>query len=233
MPLCGWWRQGDNRRMALARIIPLLLMLGCSSDEGPKSPAQTSAEASGSNTALAAPEKKGLFEAVPEVPFLDYELIRTGFIDFEPLTRHSGESDDPIPLDFDILGAWDFDETRDDPFPELVMALQGKKVLMRGFMLPDVDFEHITKFHLVRSLWGCCFGAPPRMNELIRVTTPDEEGMDYDYNPLEVVGTLEIVFEMEDGILEDLYRLRAESIRVIPDFEDPDAPDGFDPSTVF
>ena len=95
----------------------------------------------------------------------------------------------------------------------------------KGFMLPGVDFEGITDFHMVRSLWGCCFGAPPRVNELILVRTPGGEGLRYTYNTLEIVGKVEVKFELLDGLIEDLYRMQAESI-IEGDFDDPRAPEG-------
>lgn len=145
--------------------------------------------------------------------------------------RYRGTIEDPIPIDVDFLGAWPFEEV-DQPFPEHVLAADGKVVRLRGFMLPDVDFEHIKKFHLVRSLWGCCFGAPPRLNEIVRVLVPDSDGIDYTYNTLEVVGTLRCVYESEDGIIADLYRLEGRSITVLG-YDDPLAPTDFDPSTGF
>jgi hypothetical protein len=141
---------------------------------------------------------------------------------------HHGTKEDPVPVDADLLGAWSFDETVPNPFPPHVRALQGVYVTSRGFMLPDVDFRGITKFHLVRSLWACCFGAPPRLNELLTVTTPDEAGLVYTHNTLEVIGKLDVVFETEDGLINDLYRLHAESI-VEGDYDDPMAPEGADP----
>ncbi len=142
--------------------------------------------------------------------------------------KHYGTKEDPIPIDTDFLGAWEFDETLEDPFPPHVRAIDGCYIVTKGFMLPDVDFEGITNFHLVRSLWACCFGAPPRLNELIRVSTPDEEGLRYTYNTLEVIGRLEVVFETEDGLINDLYRMTAESI-VEGEYDDPLAPEGADP----
>lgn len=139
--------------------------------------------------------------------------------------KHAGTREDPIPITTDFLGGWQFDETQDDPFPPHVKAIDGKYVIVKGFMLPDIDFEGIKKFHLVRSLWGCCFGAPPRVNELIRVHTPGDEGLRYTYNTLEIVGRVEVKFELLDGLIEDLYRLRAESM-VEGDFDDPLAPEG-------
>lgn len=138
---------------------------------------------------------------------------------------HAGTREDPIPVTTDFLGGWSFDETQSNPFPPHVRAIDGKYVIVKGFMLPDVDFEGITKFHLVRSLWGCCFGAPPRVNELIRIHTPGGEGLRYTYNTLEIVGKIEVKFELLDGLIEDLYRLSAESI-VEGDFDDPLAPEG-------
>jgi uncharacterized protein len=148
--------------------------------------------------------------------------------DIREALAHHGTKQDPIPLNTDMLGGWLFDESKSDPFPPHVKAMNGQYVVMKGFMLPDVDFEGITNFHLVRSLWGCCFGAPPRINELLRVTTPDSEGVRYVYDTLEVIGKLEVVFETEDGLIEDLYRLQADSI-VMSEFDDPLAPQGADP----
>ena len=171
---------------------------------------------------------------VPADPFGDFLLFRDDVaVDTGLAYRHAGTTEDPIPIDVDFLGAWEFDETADPPFPPYVLQADGKKVKITGFMLPDVDFEHITEFHVVRSLWGCCFGAPPRLNELVRVTIPGGEGIDYTYNNIEVIGTLTAVFEMEDGVVEDLYRIQADSVTVLDEFDDPEAPDQFDPVTGF
>jgi len=155
---------------------------------------------------------------------------------------HQGTAADPYPVDFDFLGAWRFEEglrplasdKPRDPFPKHVRFVDGSTVRMIGFMLPDVAFEDIKDFHLVRSLWGCCFGAPPRVNELVRVHLPENQGIDYTYNTLELTGTLRLTFEMEDGIVLDLYHLdvAADGLREL-DYFDPGAPEGFDPQSAF
>jgi hypothetical protein len=139
---------------------------------------------------------------------------------------------EPYVVDMHDFGGWEFDEGKEQPFPAHVLALDGKKFTIRGFMMPDIDFEHIQKFHLVRSLFSCCFGAPPQLNEILRVTLADENGMDYTYNTVEVTGTLRVVFEMEDGLVEDLFRLENATYRII-DFDDPEAPSSFDAETGF
>ncbi len=128
----------------------------------------------------------------------------------------------PLPLDIHDLGGWEFDERKKDPFPAHIRRLDGREIVFRGFMLPDLDFENIKKFHLVRSLWGCCFGAPPGPNEIVRVTLSGE-GVDYSYKTLEVRGTFRIAFEMTDGLLDDIYRLEATSVHEHA-FDDPLAP---------
>ncbi|MBC8369934.1 MAG: DUF3299 domain-containing protein [Planctomycetes bacterium] len=142
------------------------------------------------------------------------------------------DSPDVYVIDIHDLGGWEFDELLDDPFPEYIRALDGKTIITRGFMMPDIDFEHIQKFHLVRSLYSCCFGAPPQLNEILRVELSNAKGMDYTYNTIEVRGTLRVVFEMEDGLVNDLLRLENASYRVL-DFEDPGAPIDFDAATGF
>jgi putative ABC transport system permease protein len=158
------------------------------------------------------------------------------------ILAHEGTAADPFPVDFDFLGAWRFEESLRplaadkprDPFPKHVRFVDGAKVRMVGFMLPDVAFEDIRDFHLVRSLWGCCFGAPPRVNELVRVHLPKDSGIDYTYNTLELSGTLRLTFEMEDGIVLDLYHLDIDpgGLREL-DYFDPGAPAGFDPQSAF
>lgn len=162
-------------------------------------------------------------------PFAGFTLLRDVRLDSELPWKHAGTAADPVPVTLDFLGAWEFDENRQPPFPAAVQALDGRKVVLRGFMLPSIDFRDIREFHLVRSLWGCCFGAPPRLNEIVRVTLP--RGVDYTYDGLEVAGTLRVVYENEDGIALDLYRLEADALRELDRLEDPDAPASFDPAT--
>lgn len=190
----------------------------------------------GGSTALTAeeaaadPERAARVAAAAEIPIDTKSLLSAiepdeYVAEIRAALSHAGTREDPIPVTTDFLGGWMFDETLDDPFPPHVKAIDGKYIIVKGFMLPGVDFEGITNFHMVRSLWGCCFGAPPRVNELILVRTPGGEGLRYTYNTLEIVGKVEVEFELLDGLIEDLYRMQAESI-IEGDFDDPLAPEG-------
>ena len=148
------------------------------------------------------------------------------------LERRLATGKEPYFLDMHDFGGWTFDERKEDPFPAHIRALDGTMVTIRGFMMPDIDFENISKFHLVRSLYSCCFGAPPTLNEILRVTLRDGDGMDYTYNTLEITGRLDVVFEMEDGLVEDLFRIEDATYRIL-DYDDPMAPEGFDADSGF
>ena len=84
---------------------------------------------------------------ISEVDAGDYESR------IQAALAHEGTEENPIPLDMDFLGAWELDETLSQPFPPHVLALDGRYVSIRGFMLPDVDFEHIKKFILLDHEW--------------------------------------------------------------------------------
>ena len=167
-------------------------------------------------------------EPAPEAPAAPTWSLATTYEERIANVRATlASGDGPYALDIHDLGGWEFDERKKQPFPEHILALEGKEVILRGFMLPDVDFENLKKFHLVRSLWGCCFGAPPGPNEIMRVTLVGE-GIDYTYKTLEVRGIFHAVFEMSDGLLDDVYRLEATAVRELG-FDDPLAPTNVTP----
>lgn len=90
-----------------------------------------------------------------------------------------------------------------EQIPASVKALDGKKVAVKGFMLPYRNVgEGVTEFILLRNQGLCCFGTVPRMNEWVHVIM--EEGKSAPYamdQPITVFGTLAIgeVYEWETG----------------------------------
>jgi len=64
-----------------------------------------------------------------------------------------------------------------DQFPVSIKALDGRKIAIRGFMLPyRNDGESVTEFILLRNQGLCCFGTVPRMNEWIHVKMAPGKG---------------------------------------------------------
>lgn len=138
---------------------------------------------------------------------------------------------EPYLIDLHDLGGWEMDLEKEQPIPDYILALDGKEFIVRGFMLPDIDLEKIREFHFVRSLYSCCFGAPPQMNEIMRVRLADEDGMEYSYKTLEIRGRLHVKFEKVDGLVEDIFRMEDATYRAFSYFDDPDAPESFDADT--
>ena len=92
-------------------------------------------------------------------------------------------------LPFDQLDDWKYLEGLKG-IPKKVQALHGKKVLMLGFTLPIDEVKDIKQFLLVESLWSCCYGQPPDINGFVRCVMPEDKALDYQFDPLKIVGQI-------------------------------------------
>lgn len=112
-----------------------------------------------------------------------------------------------------LLGGFPYHEAV--ALPGEVTALNGRSVGMPGFMLTLGDTEDIREFILVESLWGCCFGAVPDVNQSILVRVKDGARADYTAAPVLVTGVLEVGEQREGGYVASLYRIEGANVRVI------------------
>ena len=100
-----------------------------------------------------------------------------------------------------------------DQIPAEVLAYDGREVEIEGFMLVS-RFAHgqVLGFELSRHYMGCCFGRVPRLNEWVVIDVP--EGVEARIGAtMRVRGQLEVgELAGEDGWVESVYRMRAESI---------------------
>jgi hypothetical protein len=120
-----------------------------------------------------------------------------GLLDFEDLT-------------FDKLASYAYDmpelidgKVAKQQIPASVRDLDGRKVAIRGFMVPyRNEGEVVTEFILLRNQGLCCFGIVPRMNEWIHVRMKPGEGAPYAVDiPITVFGALEVGEMCEKGLL--------------------------------
>ena len=74
--------------------------------------------------------------------------------------------------------------------PPEAMALDGKKVLIKGYVYPGNRKEGITQFLLVRDQGDCCFGGNPKITDRIQVTLSDPKGCSFNTRLFKVAGTL-------------------------------------------
>jgi hypothetical protein len=100
-----------------------------------------------------------------------------------------------------------------EKLPPWLTDLRGKRVRLRGFMLPTSVFNQTgnSSFVLTRDTGVCCFGPNPTVYYLVMVRMKPGETTDYiDNRPFDVVGTLDIkpVRLEETGEDLELYQLR-------------------------
>lgn len=131
-----------------------------------------------------------------------------------------------VALGFDVLGDYNYvTQPPDIPkeklprqIPDGVMNYDGKRVQVRGFMLPIKVAEdgHVEQFFLFRDLASCCFGGYPKMNEWVYINVPKTMKVNMvAYAPIAVTGTISIGEKVEFGRVTSIYRLEADEFAKI------------------
>jgi hypothetical protein len=116
------------------------------------------------------------------------------------------------------LGGFEYVEGGEVP-PDL-KALDRTKVGLPGFMLTLGDTQNIREFVLVESLWGCCFGTVPAVNQTLLVRLAPIGAVEYTAAPIVVTGVMEVGEERQGGFVTSLYRIVDAKVRLL-DAESP------------
>lgn len=97
--------------------------------------------------------------------------------------------------------------------PNALLALDGQRVALVGFMLPtQLNKEKVTQFLLLRTRSACCFGVPPELNEMVEALAakgPVTALMD---TPVKVVGRLHVQEHREGTLLCSIYQIDVEDV---------------------
>lgn len=97
--------------------------------------------------------------------------------------------------------------------PPAVLALDNRRVAIRGFLLPLKMNEGLAfEFLLMRNQNMCCFGSVPTINEWISVETKDAGVKPLMDQPITVLGKLRVGDLRENGYLVGIYKLEAERV---------------------
>lgn len=111
---------------------------------------------------------------------------------------------------WDTLARVTFEEQEDDgwityipTFSEEIEALNGQEVRLAGFMIP-LDFSQVQSNFLISMLPGdgCYFHMPGGAESIAEVRA--EEGVEFSYDTIEMVGTLQVLKDDPYGLL---YRI--------------------------
>jgi len=63
--------------------------------------------------------------------------------------------------------------------PDTATSLDGRNVLLKGYMYPGKQQRGIVQFLLVRDQGDCCFGGNPKITDRVLVTLADPRGIDF------------------------------------------------------
>jgi hypothetical protein len=102
--------------------------------------------------------------------------------------------------------------TGEEQIPAMIRALNGKKTVITGYMVPvKMDKGLVTEFLLMRNTMACCFGGVPNMNEwvVVKMQPGVQPLMD---TPISFYGELKVGAVFENGYLTGLYQLKGEKM---------------------
>ncbi|MHC5012291.1 MAG: DUF3299 domain-containing protein [Planctomycetota bacterium] len=118
-------------------------------------------------------------------------------------------------VSWDALLAYEYQEGLAG-MPEALLALEGKRVTMAGFLLTLYEFDDIKEFSLVASHWSCCFGVPPGLNGWIHVRLAEGQvGLPNTAEPIKVAGTFRLREDKEAGYVVSIFALDDAEARII------------------
>jgi hypothetical protein len=108
-------------------------------------------------------------------------------------------------VDWKRLGGFSYQQGA--PLPADITALGDREVGLPGFMLSLGETDQMSEFVLVESLWGCCFGSVPDVNQTVLVRLAAGQTERYTTGPILVTGTLRVGEERQGAFVTSLYRI--------------------------
>ena len=110
------------------------------------------------------------------------------------------------------LGNFDYVPASGQGIPADVLALNGMKVRLRGYMIPMDQAERLSRFALVPSRFGCCYGQPPTVQHTVIVDCPAGDTVSYDPDPISVEGVLAVKELKMDEYVVSLFHVACTGI---------------------
>jgi hypothetical protein len=92
--------------------------------------------------------------------------------------------------------------------PDAARALNGKNVLLKGYIYPGKQQRGLVQFLLVRDQGDCCFGGNPKITDRVLVQLADTGGIDFSPRLTKVAGRFRVQpmgsAELAGGVLYHL-----------------------------
>ena len=97
--------------------------------------------------------------------------------------------------------------------PAAIKALDGQKVMVRGFMVPIKDVQgHVTEFLLVRDQPTCCYSGMTAITEFVSVKVMTHGVESILDQPVTVQGKLHVGAVLEGGYVLGVYQMEGEKL---------------------
>ena len=130
------------------------------------------------------------------------------FVTYNGGVRHTADGE---AVDLKALGNFAFNETSGtiNDVPAKWRALDGKKVVLEGYMYSPNAAGQSRDFVFVYNVAKCCFGGPPQVQERVFVHVPEGRTIQYFgmYDFVRMIGTLHVKVEKNEGVIASVYTL--------------------------
>ncbi len=142
----------------------------------------------------------------------------------KPVDVKAPADGDFLAVGFDKLSAFKYDVPEDTPdakpntdpdkqIPETVKAFDGKRVSLKGFMLPlKVEQGLVTELLIMRDQSMCCYGTVPKINEWVSVKMTSKGVKPVMDQAVTMLGKLKVGAIRENGYLVGIYQMDGESM---------------------
>ncbi len=122
-----------------------------------------------------------------------------------------------LDLSFDDIK---FEMEKTEPFQrsmltEKIEGYAGRKIRIRGYMLPSFVKDGITRFVLVRDNMECCFGPGAALYDCVMVEMVAGKSTSYSVRPIAVTGIFSIrEWRDFDGAIRAIYHLEGQEVEM-------------------
>lgn len=114
-----------------------------------------------------------------------------------------GLSFDDIKFEMDKNQAWSM-----DLITQPILDLRGKRISLRGYILPSTKQSGITSFVFVRDNQECCFGPGAALYDCVLVRLQEDHSVDFTVRPVKVEGDFMIKEYKVGGQVMAIYRMK-------------------------
>lgn len=104
-------------------------------------------------------------------------------------------------------------DVADKFIPDYIKTLDGKKVIIKGFMIPLlVKDGAVVELLMMRNQSTCCYGTPPKITEFISVKISGKGVPALMDVPVNLAGTFHVGTERANGFITEIYRMDGEKL---------------------